>query len=186
MAQLSNENKKNTVFLYIFTGLCLVSTLLNSSSTRIISHDYIVYGLVIGVLGIIIIFFRFDYKKIDDISIIAKHIHLCSTIMVFGMYIYFEHLITFIVFSTAMLIVNWFIFLLGRGSKYGLSSEEFKLLKKNIFPAMYVPVIGLVLVEKLYINRSIEKKTIFIILVCLLVFSALVSYRELKKIIKKI
>src|SRR3712207_8876241 len=49
---------------------------------------------------------RFDYKKIDDISIIAKHIHLCSTIMVFGMYIYFEHLITFIVFSTAMLIVR--------------------------------------------------------------------------------
>ncbi|MFR1317680.1 MAG: hypothetical protein ACLSBE_02335, partial [Peptostreptococcus anaerobius] len=71
-----------------------------------------------------------------------------------------------------------------KGSKANLSLEDYKLLKKNLFPAMFIPLTGLIAVSNMYKNNLMDKKIVFAIFLFIILFSIFISYKECKNIIK--
>ena len=93
-------------------------------------------------------------------------------------------MITFIVFFSFIVVLNWLLFLIEKGSKANLSLEDYKLLKKNLFPAMFIPLTGLIAVSNMYKNNLMDKKIVFAIFLFIILFSIFISYKECKNIIK--
>ena len=108
---LSNENKKNTFFLYLFTLMFLFSGLAKHVDMKF-SSENIAYAAIIGVLGMIILAFRFELKEPCEIKTIAIHLHICSAITSVSLYLYSEYMITFIVFFSFIVVLNWLLFLI--------------------------------------------------------------------------
>lgn len=180
---LSNENKKNTFFLYLFTLMFLFSGLSKHVDMKF-SSENIAYAAIIGVLGMIILAFRFELKEPCEFKTIAIHLHICSAITSVSLYLYSEYMITFIVFFSFIVVLNWLLFLIEKGSKANLSLEDYKLLKKNLFPAMFIPLTGLIAVSNMYKNNLMDKKIVFAIFLFIILFSIFISYKECKNIIK--
>ncbi len=180
---LSNENKKNTFFLYLFTLMFLLAGLAKHIDMKF-SSENIAYAAIIGVLGMIILAFRFELKDLCEFKTIAIHLHICSAITSVSLYLYSEYMITFIVFFSFIIVLNWILFLIEKGSKTNLSLEDYKLLKKNLFPSIFIPLTGLVAVSNMYKNNLVDKKIIFAIFIFIILFSIFISYKECKNIIK--
>src|SRR3712207_9548856 len=104
----------------------------------------------------IILAFRFELKDPREFKTIAIHLHICSAITSISLYLYSEYMITFIVFFSFIVVLNWILFLIEKGSKANLSLDDYKLLKKNLFPAMFIPLTGLLAISNMY--RSEERR----------------------------